>query len=638
MFLSAVAFFAEPPSDTQASGAREPSTAGLTSIASTPISTANPSPLLTTPGTVDYVVLLARINVRAKPDSNSAWVRFAVKDEALHVVKLENGWAQLLDGTYVFANYIHAIPANTLPSTPNPTLTANPGAAQPPVVGQGTNCIEGNIINTYEVLQGGDAWSITIKASTAPGITLDQVTANLNGSFHFPSLGKPPLGAGTYIVTLKLPLGWQPFTPTEFAVTLNGNTNVNCARVRFKVEALANLTVTKLDSVGMVGIAGWTFIVAPQSIPGAVIQSAVTDGLGNAYFLNLPPGVWKIEEKQQNGWQLVPGYSNPRVITLVSPQRPGNYQKLTFVNKQVKSDWILVEKKDTLGNPLPGWTFTLTTVDGKQPPQIAITNTAGQYYFQGLLPGKWSVTETTRSPWWRSVSPDPQAINLSPPAVGQQVEFVNEPLGCVDGYKINHLEKALPGWTIKAYKTSGNAEDQAIVTDSKGYFQFYLSLGTWTISEELQDGWSAVTPTEFSVPVTKQYVCEHVRFKNRTDYACIDAYKKDISDGVGLPGWHISLRPEYGTATQTGVTDGTGWVRFNKLTPGVYRIWEIPQVGWTQRYVKVGYLPGSLPIAPLNADHSTTITLEANGSCKTVEHYNIQNNKLGPATPANTDP
>jgi uncharacterized damage-inducible protein DinB len=69
------------------------------------------------------VVIYARVNVRANPSSNAAWVRYAVKDEVLHVVKIENGWAQLLDGTFVFAGYIEAIPA-TIPTSPDPPLPA----------------------------------------------------------------------------------------------------------------------------------------------------------------------------------------------------------------------------------------------------------------------------------------------------------------------------------------------------------------------------------------------------------------------------------------------------------------------------------------------------------------------------------
>jgi hypothetical protein len=71
-----------------------------------PPTTTPPATTPPPPGTVDYVVLHSRINVRAKPSSNSTWVRFAEKDEVLHIVKIDNGWAQISDGTYVFADYI----------------------------------------------------------------------------------------------------------------------------------------------------------------------------------------------------------------------------------------------------------------------------------------------------------------------------------------------------------------------------------------------------------------------------------------------------------------------------------------------------------------------------------------------------
>ena len=81
-------------------------------------------PAVPPPATVDYVVLYARVNVRAAPSGNATWVRFAVKDEMLHVVKIENGWAQLLDGTFIFAGYIAAIPGST--PTPPPPATPPP--------------------------------------------------------------------------------------------------------------------------------------------------------------------------------------------------------------------------------------------------------------------------------------------------------------------------------------------------------------------------------------------------------------------------------------------------------------------------------------------------------------------------------
>jgi uncharacterized surface anchored protein len=293
---------------------------------------------------------------------------------------------------------------------------------------------------------------------------------------------------------------------------------------------------------------------------------------------------------------------------------------LTFVSTLIKADWILVEKKDTLGNPLPGWKFTLTSLDGKQTPLIGTTNKTGQYYFQDLLPGKWMVIETPKNPWWRSVSPGSQTVTLSTPNVGQEVEFINEALGCVDGYKINQLEKALPGWKIKAHKTSGDAIDQTVVTNSKGYFQFYLSLGTWTFSEVIQDGWSAVTPAEFSVPVTKQFKCEHVRFKNSTEHACLDIYAIDALDGSGLANWKISIQPAYGGTAQTGRTDGAGWVRFNKLTPGQYIITEIFSATQASAWRSAGVsVDGATATSPVK------LTVTASGSCRIVKFMHRQN-------------
>jgi tetratricopeptide (TPR) repeat protein len=82
-------------------------------LAQTPVTTpgaaANPFPVTPQPrpsAPVDYVVIAARINVRAQASGDAAWVRYALKDEVLRVVAIVNGWAQLSDGTHVLADYI----------------------------------------------------------------------------------------------------------------------------------------------------------------------------------------------------------------------------------------------------------------------------------------------------------------------------------------------------------------------------------------------------------------------------------------------------------------------------------------------------------------------------------------------------
>jgi hypothetical protein len=96
------------------SPAQDPSSPPNPTPVPTPVSPSTPSPIsINQPATVDYVVQYARINVRAGPDSGSAWVRFAVKDEILPVVKVENGWALISDGTYVFAGFLSKKPVDT---------------------------------------------------------------------------------------------------------------------------------------------------------------------------------------------------------------------------------------------------------------------------------------------------------------------------------------------------------------------------------------------------------------------------------------------------------------------------------------------------------------------------------------------
>ena len=62
----------------------------------------------------------------------------------------------------------------------------------------------------------------------------------------------------------------------------------------------------------------------------------------------------------------------------------------------------------------------------------------------------------------------------------------------------------------------------------------------------------------------------------------MDVYKKDYTDGAGLPGWEITVQSAYaGGSPVAGTTDGTGHVRFNGLTPGTFIISEkMKMAGW----------------------------------------------------------
>jgi hypothetical protein len=512
-----------------------------------------------------------------------------------------NGQAVIADSLFIPQSY-----------NQNASRSTSNAAKQPPIPNQGGTCISGYVINSYHETVGAD-W--VVKITNSDGVTKSTKT-DTNGYFSFTELT-----GGTWEVEVEVPDGWRPFTPEKFTVTLSG-VDSSCANVRFKLEALSCLKVIKFDEGGMVGfddmvgIPGWT-MTATQS---ETILKAVTDGQGFAYFQNLLPGEWIVTEEDKSGWVPADGYPKEQSIDLTPPHWPGDCEELVFVNRQIKEACINVIKRDTSGNPVVDWEMTLTRDDGTREPQVEVTDGEGKVKFTDLALGDWTITEEVKD-WWQVAGSGSKSVTLEKPGACVDVEFTNEPLGCVDGYKINDLDEGLPGWEITA-TNSDTGEKAVTTTDDTGYFSFKnISLGNWVISEEIQEGWEAVTPSEFTVGVRKPFVCEHVRFKNRTPYACVDVFKKDSTDGVGLPGWTIDLMPAFGGLVQSKVTDGTGWVRFFDLPPGMYTISE-------------ELLPGWDAVSP----DEVTVELFASGRCTVINFMNIQENMQEPEKPPKPKP
>lgn len=505
------------------------------------------------------------------------------------------------------------VPAPSVPTNPLrsfsprsynlPLSLQDNGLAQPPVPNQGGTCISGYLIDSYHQMLGA-GWEITL-SRVADGDETKTTTTNDQGQFIFSDLP-----AGNYMLELEMTDGWRPFTPTSFQVTLSG-IGEECAQVRYKLEALPCIEVVKLDAGGEVdgenvGVPNWGF----SATQGDTQLAALTDGKGSAFFYNLTPGKWVVTEEEKTGWRPAEGYGSSLELDLVSPVVPGTCQTALFVNEQVHDACVIVQKTDIAGNPVEGWNMAIARNDGTQAPAEGTTDEDGQILFDHLALGQWTVTEEVRD-WWRPLGETSINLTLERPGFCQVVKFVNEPLSCVDGYKINHLEQPLQGWQINA-SNEDTGQQFSTVTDENGYFSFNtLSLGNWVISEELQPGWEPVTAPEFTVNLTEPFECTTVRFKNRTQFACVDVFKKDEFDGAGLPGWKITLQPAFGGEATPGITDGTGWVRFSELTPGTYTITEEVLPGWT----------------PTSAEE-VTVDLAASGSCSVINFYNIQTHMI----------
>ena len=514
---------------------------------------------------------------------------------------------------------------DTQPATATVTTTLETEAVleftldQLPASNECTGCIHIWIIDRYERKGVGEGWRMAI---TYPDGQRKAFRVPAGGDFYIPAWAPPPgLCGGTYQIELEVPQGWEAITPASVPVTLTGTEKGKCAQVRFKVGLLPTLKVIKLDQTGPggkpAGVPDWKMTVTDNA---GVTLVGTTNGLGEVYFPLPHLGDWLVTEEAKIGWQPVnPSvpYQSIRIVPPVPPAPPTSTPWLVvvkFVNKQVRDGCIEVIKKDSAGQLLDGWTMALRRVDGTFPDKLGLTGTAGggRALICGLPMGEYTVTETVL-PWYR---PDrrigaSQPTTLTTPGATVSVTFVNEPLGCIDGYKIDYLNRGLPGWEISV--TNDLTGDRfATVTNALGYFYFPdLPFGPYTIEEVVKDRWSPVTASKQQVNVVQRGPkCVPVRFKNIRDSACLEVYKGDASDPnpaspigySGVSGIKITLRPAYGGTPIDVVTDGTGRAFFDNLVPGMYAVEETltdPWVAVSAKQVGPFELGASEPCWPL---------------------------------------
>lgn len=513
------------------------------------------------------------------------------------------------------------------PTVVTPTITTTTGVdASPeitvdqlPAVAECTGCMHIWIIDRYERKGVGGGWRMTI---TYPDGTNKTFRVPAGGELYVPAWSPPPgICPGPYQIALEVPAGWEPITPASVPVTLTGKEGQDkCAQVRFKVGLLPTLKVVKLDETGPggrpAGIPDWSMTVTDNS---GVTMEGSTDGLGEVYFSLPHLGEWLVTEESKIGWQP----ANPAVpFQLIQISAPTQATatpwivEVTFVNKQIRDGCIEVLKTDSAGELLNGWTMTVRRDDGTQQERVGQTGSDGngRVVICGLPMGGYTVTETPQA-WYRAngaIGPS-QPVTLTTPGTTVSVAFVNEPLGCIDGYKIDYLNRGLGEWEIIA--TNGLTGDRyATSTDVLGYFYFPdLPFGPYTIEESVRERWSAVTASTQQVSVMKRGPeCVPVRFKNVRDSACLEVYKGDASDEnaaspigySGIAGVPITLRPAYGGTAIEVATDGTGRAFFDSLTPGMYVVEEAISDPWVAvADAKVGpfELGASEPCWPLNS-------------------------------------
>ncbi len=324
------------------------------------------------------------------------------------------------------------------------------------------------------------------------------------------------------------------------------------------------------------GIAGIQVTASTGMLPG---KPVVTDAKGNFTFTNLTPGKWVFRVAVPDGWKPV---TAQEITVNLGYGHPGCY-KIRF--KLDPRGCIIARKTDEGGKPLAGWTIR---VSDRIDPVAGKTGANGEVIFSDLLPGTYVVSEDVPYPW-KALTPSQVTVQVKPAWADDDcavVTFKNQrqPTGCVAGTKIDDNHKPLGGWTIYAQPVDASSPVTRTITKPDGSFVFpELTLGTWTIWEEVPDWWTPITAPRFNVTLEKASAypqCISVRFKNRPPDLCAEGYKVD-EKGKGLAGWTVIAYPALDpTQSMQTTTDAHGYYRFNGLTLGEWVFQVEHQVGW----------------------------------------------------------
>ena len=344
-------------------------------------------------------------------------------------------------------------------------------------------------------------------------------------------------------------------------------------------------------------LANWSFTLdTPQGQ-----FNAVTDANGNAFFHDKVSGFgdYRLTETLKNGWVNSTPLSQTRPRALADPWTQwradfgnGQYSVLEILKfLDEDGDGVWDEGTEPL---LPGWQFALYIWQNNDWAQHrgGTTGANGRLTFTDLIGGRYKVVEQADNhPGYVNTTPLEQELVLGYPQQ-QQVRFGNRGKLGLTGRKWSDLdgdgvwdagEPALPGWTIRLSGGPHNI-DRTAVSDGAGRYTFAnLEPGTYTVTEQPQNGWAQTYPAVGSHQVTLvdqslgDFDFGNTRLACLGDYVWLDTNRNGIQEGAetGVSGVRVELFKlvDGNWASQGGrATDDNERYLFCDLLPGSYYV------------------------------------------------------------------
>jgi hypothetical protein len=397
-------------------------------------------------------------------------------------------------------------------------------------------------------------------------------------------------------------------------------------KFRFRAILTANNDTFSLDDVLLTGESippSATLIIIKDAIPDdpqdfEFILQSLDGNFSENFFLDddqdgtlpnqktftLAAGTYSIEERLPLGWDLTSATCSDGSDISAINLSPGKTVTCTFTNTKRGSITVVKVADPDTGDFL----FTLT---GPNPDNIATTTIRGSggFTFENLLPGTYSLIETTPEGWSGKTevncgNQNPDFLILSP---GAQITcyFNNTEYAVINGYKWKDLnadgqfdegEPGLEGWEIFIDENGDGQLDENesfTTTDGNGYYQFInLEPGTYSICEVEKENWFRSYPMDSN--------CQNVEvLAGGIGIVYFGNYQKGSISGINfedlngngqfndgeptLSGWTIELYDETGeNLISTTTTNEGGVYIFSGLKPDTYVVKEILKDGWVQ--------------------------------------------------------
>jgi len=436
----------------------------------------------------------------------------------------------------------------------------------------------------------------------------------------------------------------------QIAVSLDANEDHITADFGFQGTGTIGDTIFEdLDGDGVQG-------PGEMGIPGVTVElfdsmgnslgTAVTDANGNYLFDELPAGDYTVTVTPPadyvNSADPDGAFDDTADVTL-GPNEDNLDQDFGYEPLGSIGDTIFEDLDgDGVQGPgemgIPGVTVELFDSMGNSL-GTAVTDANGNYLFDELPAGDYTVTVTPPADYVNSADPDgafddTADVTLGPNEDNLDQDFGYEPLGSIGDTIFEDLdgdgvqgpgEMGIPGVTVELFDSMGNSLGTA-VTDANGNYLFdELPAGDYTVTvtppagydntadpDGLLDDTADVTLGIGEDNTDQDFGYEPNGSIGDTIYEDLDGDGMQGPGEMGIPGVTVELFDDMGNSLGTTMTDANGNYIFENLPAGDYTVTVTPPAGYTN----TGDPDGTF-------DSTTDVTLGA-GEMTTVEDFGYQ--------------